>query len=206
MMKKGIIRTNTSGSSSLKMCVDFAIEVTIYEFPLQIGDNPAVSAGCPITIGWKPIRKDVRCLEVYEFQKRVERKKKNRPEHTASRVKRIPSDKRGQLLLQAGYTIHDIAAATLSADRVKEQRMDTLRKHGWDRFATILDQTGKLPSGIMKATLGTTGDILSTTGDLVLATGGLLVNTTMTGLGSAGRQLSKTFGNTKPKTMPARSA
>jgi hypothetical protein len=81
----------------------------------------------------------------------------------------------------------------------------------------VLESTGKIPRGVMKGVLGTTGDILTTTGDIVMATRGILVG----GLASTGRQLSKTFGvrssnnklgttiqnaDSKPKTLQARSA
>ena len=31
-------------------------DVTVYELPLRIGDNPAVSSGAPIRVGGRPIR------------------------------------------------------------------------------------------------------------------------------------------------------
>jgi hypothetical protein len=202
-VKRGILRTPaSSGRETTPIGVVFADEITIYEFPIQIGDNPAVSTGCPITIGWKLVRKDTRSMEAHEYAKKSERRQRREP----TRARRIPPEVRGQILLQAGFSVQAIAQAALAAALVREDRMETLRKQGWDRVAGVLEQTGKLPKGIVRATLGTTGDILSTTGDLVLATGGLMVNTTMVGLGSAGRQISKTFGNAKPKTVQARSA
>jgi hypothetical protein len=187
-----------------KQCiVSFADQITIYEFPITIGDNPAVSAGCPITIGWKHQKKETRNLEFYEYVRRSERK--------ADRQKlKIPVDKRGQLLLRSGYSIERIARATLKAEKAKEERMETLRKQGWDKFAAAIESSGKIPQGIFKASIGMTGEILSTTGDIVLSTGGRLVNTGGTivasTLGGVGKQLSRTFGSTKPKTLQARSA
>lgn len=191
--------------------VSFGDEITIIEFPIAIGDNPAVSAGCPITMGRKPLCKDVRNLEFYEYYRNIDKKKRD------SRQLKIPVEKRGQMLLRAGFSIDAIAKATLKAEKIKEERMETLKKQGWDSMAQLLQNTGKIPKGIMKAALTTTGGVggvvLATRGRLVDA-GGSIVNTTgsiggsiMGGLGSAGRQLSKAMlGTAEPKTMQARSA
>jgi hypothetical protein len=190
-------------TNSGKKQVCFGDTIVIYEFPIIIGDNPAVSSGCPVTIGWKPMSKDARNLEFFEYIRSEERRRN-------SKNLKIPADIRGQILLKSGYSIERIAGATLKADKIKEERFETLRKQGWDKFAIAIEQTGRLPAGIMKAALGTTGDILSSTGDLVKATGGRIANTSgnivASTIGGVGKQLSKTFGNTKQKTVQARSA
>jgi hypothetical protein len=185
--------------------VVFAELITVHDFPMVLGDNPACSSGAPVQLDWQPCQTQKRNLEMYEFVRREERK-------TDRRQLLIPVERRGKLLLRIGFSIEEIAQATMDADETKEQRQETLRKQGWDRMALILETTGKIPKGIMKGVLGTTGDILSTTGGLLANTGGLLVNTggmvvsaTVGGLASTGRKLSKSFGN-KPKTIQARSA
>ena len=183
--------------------VHFDEFLTIVEFPVTIGDNPVVSSGCPIALGRKPIRKDQRNLEFFEYCRQEERK--------ADKKKlKIPVEKRGQILLKAGHSIESIAEATLAADKIKEQRIETLKKQGWDGVAQFVAESGKVPKGIMKAALTTTGGV----GGIVLATGGLLVdagrNTTggiIGGLGSAGRSLSKRFvGTPHQKTSRAHAA
>mmetsp|Transcript_1397 Transcript_1397/g.2426 ORF Transcript_1397/g.2426 Transcript_1397/m.2426 type:complete len:182 (-) Transcript_1397:216-761(-) len=168
--------------------VAFADDITIYEFPIVIGDNPAVSSGCPITIGWKCQKKDVRNLEFYEYLRRTERRKDRQN-------LKMPMDQRSQLLLRSGCSVEKIAKAALKAEQAKDERLETLRKIGWDNFAMAIETTGKVPKGIFKASIGMTGDLLNTTGGIFAST-----------LGGVGKQLSRTFGTSKPKTIQARSA
>lgn len=44
-------------------------EVTIYEFPVDIGDNPAVREGCPIRLGDRLLRKSTIDVESYEKER-----------------------------------------------------------------------------------------------------------------------------------------
>jgi hypothetical protein len=190
--------------------VRFGDKLTIVEFPMTIGDNPSVSAGCPVALGRKPIRKDVRNLEFYEYCRQSERR-------TDKKQLKLPVEQRGHILLRAGYSIESIAEATLAADKVKEERLETLKKQGWDGVAAFVADSGKIPKGIMKAALTTTGGV----GGVVLATGGLLAdaggsiaNTTgaigggiIGGIGSAGRSLGKRLiGTPKQHTTRAASA
>lgn len=178
----------------------FAELITIHEFPIILGDNPSCSSGAPIQIGWKAYQTTTRNLELFEFIRWDERRSDRK--HLI-----IPVEQRGQLLLRSGYTIDQIANATVKADEIKEQRQGTLRKQGWDRMAMVLETTGKIPKGIMRGVLGTTGDIISTTGDIaktLVNTGGKVVSATVDGLASTGRRMSKTFS--KPETIQARSA
>jgi hypothetical protein len=54
-------------------------EVIVYEFPNLLGDNPAVSEGAPLTIGWKHENVKVVTVEYNEFlrQKRPRRRRKD---------------------------------------------------------------------------------------------------------------------------------
>lgn len=55
------------GSSSFtKKGVCFG-DLVIYEFPNILGDNPAVSDGAPLTIGWKHDSKNIVAVDYYEF-------------------------------------------------------------------------------------------------------------------------------------------
>lgn len=44
-------------------------DLTIYEFKNMLGDNPAVSEGAPLTIGWKHESVDVVAVDYYEFMR-----------------------------------------------------------------------------------------------------------------------------------------
>ena len=59
------------GSSSLSTALSSTSvcfgDLTIYEFKNVLGDNPAVSEGAPLTIGWKHETMNVIALDYYEF-------------------------------------------------------------------------------------------------------------------------------------------
>jgi hypothetical protein len=98
---------------------------TVHEFPITLGDNPACSIGAPVQLGWKALESTTRNMESYEYVRKGERKGDRRQLI-------IPVEKRGRILLNRGYSIDQIAEATMNADEIKEQRQETLRKQGWD--------------------------------------------------------------------------
>ena len=62
----------------------------------------------------------------------------------------IPVEKRGQILLQAGYSITDIATATIEIDNIKKSRNDSMKSSNMmDRTKMVLETTGELPKGIV---------------------------------------------------------
>jgi hypothetical protein len=116
-------------------------ELTIHEHPLELGDHPSCSKGAPLTIGWESQSSATRNLELYEYM---------RGERRRGRKQLVMSvQKRGQILLEAGYSLNEIGNAALQVDVIKKQRADTLKNQGWDRAHLILERTGKLPKGIM---------------------------------------------------------
>jgi len=54
-------------------------DITVFEFPNLLGDNPAVTDGAPLTIAWKHVNVNVFTIEYNEFvkQKRPRRRKKD---------------------------------------------------------------------------------------------------------------------------------
>ena len=94
-------------------------DLTIADYPIIIGDNPACTAGCPITIGWEPIESYTRNIDVYEFAR------------TGSRLKGrkliLPVKKRSEMLLYAGYTSKEIIDRVLEIDEYKDQRAKTVK-------------------------------------------------------------------------------
>mmetsp|Transcript_4060 Transcript_4060/g.7535 ORF Transcript_4060/g.7535 Transcript_4060/m.7535 type:complete len:145 (+) Transcript_4060:185-619(+) len=116
-----------------KVCFD---ELSIREYPFILGDNPACSCGAPVSIGWKYQESYSRNLDLYEYT-RAERKEK---------VQRLPVQRRAQILLNAGYSLDQIASATMKVDEVKKMRADSLKASGLgDRAKLLLENTGKLP-------------------------------------------------------------
>jgi len=60
-------------------------QVFLHEFPLILGDNPAVSKGAPVTIDWKACSHDVMDLEIYEYLRAPERRHRRKFLLSASR-------------------------------------------------------------------------------------------------------------------------
>ena len=62
-------------------------DLEIYEFPNILGDNPGVSEGAPLSIGWKHESKNIVGVDYYEFlrQNRPRRKRKELVIQSAAR-------------------------------------------------------------------------------------------------------------------------
>jgi hypothetical protein len=99
-------------------------ELTIIEFPIMLGDNPAVSSGAPIQLGPKPLSTQTRNLEIYEYIRKDTRR------HRKHLLLSVP--RRAGLLFAAGYTLDQIGKATLQVQTIKSQREDSVNKSsGW---------------------------------------------------------------------------
>jgi hypothetical protein len=114
--------------------------LTIREYPMEIGDHPSVSAGAPVQIGWEPQETHKRNLDFYEHMRADRRRGRKKLA--------IPVQKRGQILLRAGYTLEQIGNAAMKAHEDKKLRADTLKHQSWDRANMVLETTGKLPKEI----------------------------------------------------------
>jgi hypothetical protein len=106
-------------------------DITIQEYPMELGDNPACSCGVPITIGWEPQSTFISDLEAYEFR---------RPKLGKSRRQLLmPVQRRGHLLLKAGYSLEAMAVALTEVNQVKKSRTETFQqKQGRDRFTMMI--------------------------------------------------------------------
>jgi hypothetical protein len=111
--------------SSKSQRVAFANDITILEFPMMIGDNPSVSSGAPIQIGWVPQSTITRNLDMYEHFREGSRL------HKKKLIMKVPE--RLNILLRAGYTLEDIVAAGITADLIQKRRVENLlkKKQGW---------------------------------------------------------------------------
>lgn len=119
-------------------------DLTVYEHPLEMGDNPAVSSGAPLMIGWKAQSTSTRNLDLYEYM---------HPQRRHGRKQlAIPVQDRAQILLKRGYSLTDIASAAMTVEEIKRQRAETLRTSlkvsPLERAGALLEKTGKLPMGI----------------------------------------------------------
>ena len=118
--------------------VAFADNITIIEFPMEIGDNPSVKSGAPVQIGWVPQATTTRNLDMYEHFREESRR--------CNRDLKLEGQQRLDILLRAGYQLEDIVAAALAADWIQNSRAgNSVKKQPrWQRLNGVLTKTGDI--------------------------------------------------------------
>ena len=110
-------------------------EVQIFEFNQTLGDNPGVSAGAPIALGHKLKTSFSLDVDVYETTRG---KRKSRKKLT------IPVQERAQLLLNLGYSLQDIANATLEAHNISMERAKNCKETNWEKVSDVSERFTRL--------------------------------------------------------------
>lgn len=113
--KKLDVRWEESDRPYRNLSVSFA-DVEVRSYPIILGDNPAVSAGPPLTIDWDP--SDLVACSVDEYEKDREGIIRGIIEL------KIPSDIRFQMLTKTVKTA-EIAKRTKEMTDLKRQRLET---------------------------------------------------------------------------------
>jgi hypothetical protein len=112
-------------------------EVRVMEFHMEIGDNPSVTGGCPLTIGWH-----MQSMSNFETLDRYEELRGPPSERRPRNSLRLTSEKRTQILLNHGHTPMEIASKTLEALKVKDSRELRKKNQKYDRLYEALVMTG----------------------------------------------------------------
>jgi hypothetical protein len=105
--------------------------LTISEFPITLGDN-VPREGPAITMAAKATRKLVIYLDRFEAA---------RPERRDTRDLFLDANDRISLLLLAGFSMREIADATLEACRIKVDREHNAKLSSKQRIHQVLDTT-----------------------------------------------------------------
>merc|ERR1711907_916656 len=110
--------------------------VQVREYDLCLGDNPSVTQGAPVSLDWSYKHEESYALDEYEFEMSTF--------SSSSLVlnDRSPSE-RFHLLRQLGYSRDEIALASLTAKRIRDEREQTVRQV--ERKETIRYIVDKLP-------------------------------------------------------------
>jgi hypothetical protein len=138
-----------ASSSSKK--VSFG-NLTITEYPMELGDNPSCGSGAPVTIGWEPQGSQIRNMELYEYTRFPRR---------SGKQLYLSVQNRARLLLKGGYTLQEIGRATHGVELARKLRADSISSHGnWNLVKMMLDTTGKLNKGIAGGVAGVTGETM----------------------------------------------
>ena len=131
---------DSSGISS-KAVVTFS-HVVIREYPIILGGGPPTSGGPPITIDWEVLSEEVINIDMYEFC---------HPYHNRRHLKEllISPYHRTRLLFQCGTPMDEIADVTIECDKIKQQRLETMKHQGklggggWERWNLAIESAGK---------------------------------------------------------------
>mmetsp|Transcript_86470 Transcript_86470/g.242086 ORF Transcript_86470/g.242086 Transcript_86470/m.242086 type:complete len:155 (-) Transcript_86470:80-544(-) len=131
-MVKG--KPKTDGESpDTKVAFD---EVTIYEFPVDIGDNPAVREGCPIRLGDRLLRKSTIDVESYEKERSSARQRHAKKLY-------IDVTERATMLLSKGYSLDEIVAVVMETEALKKSRAESVKLNGREKLLFAMDSAGK---------------------------------------------------------------
>lgn len=91
--------------------------VTIREYPVEIGDNPAVSRGAPLTMDWEPTNQFEYDMEAYEEHRTPRRTKGELGMHFLLREK---------LLIENGFTSKQVMKAVVDVNNARAKREATI--------------------------------------------------------------------------------
>mmetsp|Transcript_17565 Transcript_17565/g.24764 ORF Transcript_17565/g.24764 Transcript_17565/m.24764 type:complete len:290 (+) Transcript_17565:145-1014(+) len=122
IVKRNTSISNTSNCSKSEISVSFE-SVEFREYPIILGDNPAVSTGAPLTIDWDYQQVDKVQIDEYESK---------RPARRSYVQMAIPKRHREELLVENGCTRREILK------RVKEVNLSRLNRR---RTVEMLHQT-----------------------------------------------------------------
>ncbi|CAB9506312.1 expressed unknown protein [Seminavis robusta] len=107
--------------------------VEIISFPITLGDNPGLSEGAPLTIGWKPTNRTVEDFHVYEYAKKGRKRRRGKK-------LMIPAVEREVLLLSLGFKMQDILKASELGEKARKERLKSFHNSKtWDRFSGVLE-------------------------------------------------------------------
>ncbi|KAG7339775.1 hypothetical protein IV203_025454 [Nitzschia inconspicua] len=147
-------KSGSSGSSSFfnpKM-VEFDT-VTVNYHKVILGDNPAVSAGAPITIHWKSHHREQLSIDVFEEKDpnscRIRQSNKSWGGYSSEGKKvrkdlRIEVQDRAVLLLKNGYSLEEIGRSTAKTQEIQKERLKSASANAkWDGWNAALESSGK---------------------------------------------------------------
>ncbi|KAL7541892.1 hypothetical protein ACHAXR_011349 [Thalassiosira sp. AJA248-18] len=96
-------------------------------YPIVLGDNPSTSSGPPIGLGWRYATEDTleEDIDIYESYRDGDD-----TQESIRRLKtelRIPPSVREHMLIEAGYSRHEIRLAAKRLQKDKERRIESFR-------------------------------------------------------------------------------
>lgn len=125
------LKTDSSVFGKTKKTVSFGT-IHIYTHEVVLGDNPAVSTGPPLSIGWTMW--DQQCCTVEEYERL-------HPMRRNSGALRMPQSVREKLLRdEFGVARSYMKEVTEEMNKIKEQRRKSVRRGLWERLRQQLNK------------------------------------------------------------------
>jgi hypothetical protein len=115
-------------------------EISIRQYPYSISDNPSVSAGVPIGMGfWYWDRESEYSMQVSIYENYL------RKPSSRGRCPKLDVTRRAQILLGAGYCIDEIVDTVLEVLETKKKRASSTRDRKWEMtgFYKVLEETAR---------------------------------------------------------------
>eukprot|EP00531_Pseudo-nitzschia_arenysensis_P013467 CAMPEP_0116134918 /NCGR_PEP_ID=MMETSP0329-20121206/10913_1 /TAXON_ID=697910 /ORGANISM="Pseudo-nitzschia arenysensis, Strain B593" /LENGTH=181 /DNA_ID=CAMNT_0003629683 /DNA_START=173 /DNA_END=718 /DNA_ORIENTATION=- len=122
---KSCIRRERSPSQEFQLKKVIFDEIEVKEYPRMLGDNPAVSEGVPLTIGWKPQSSYSMDIDLFESM-RCSVRRRGRKQLLISSMRRVQS------LVEAGYSLEKIGETIVQVDTAKHLRFESATESGWN--------------------------------------------------------------------------
>ena len=108
--------------------------VVIREYNTILGDNPSVSIGCPLSLGWDYASEFVAALDDYESTK---------PEARHPSELRLTSSEREVRLKSFGFSRMEILEGTKVAMVTRQQRMKTIETLQLAKFQELIENANR---------------------------------------------------------------
>eukprot|EP00526_Cylindrotheca_closterium_P019192 CAMPEP_0113632472 /NCGR_PEP_ID=MMETSP0017_2-20120614/16880_1 /TAXON_ID=2856 /ORGANISM="Cylindrotheca closterium" /LENGTH=221 /DNA_ID=CAMNT_0000543033 /DNA_START=128 /DNA_END=793 /DNA_ORIENTATION=+ /assembly_acc=CAM_ASM_000147 len=114
---------STISSRSTRKTVQFG-DIVVREFPIELSDNPAVSAGVPVGLGWDCIKQHRHQLA--EYENFIKRRRSER------RCPKLDPHHRAQLLLSSGYSVPEIVDVVVTVTEIQKHRASSAKDRKWE--------------------------------------------------------------------------
>lgn len=102
----------------------------IRKYPIVVGDNPAVTSGVPLTIGWDHDENSMAIVSVEEYEN-------SRPPRRCNDELILPKSKRENMMIASGHPRSELTKAVRETIRVKNSRRRTINNlymENYDEF------------------------------------------------------------------------
>lgn len=150
--------SSSNNDATTRRSVGFG-NITIHEFPIIIGDNPAVCSGPPVTIDWAPVydneNDDGDTYDCYNCKHRpsvvsVDDYEKHRPTPRVKSELNMPPSYRTELLRRQGYSRREILHGSKTAAVIRGRRR---RTNETMHFSAVHELLERIQRSILNATV-----------------------------------------------------